>query len=216
MYSVYFQLGPVFTFNQVQCLLSTRYSVYFQVGTVFTFNQVQCLLSARYIAELRQLYLCLQLCTLSIFNLVHRLSSARYSIYLNQVQNLSSSRHTYHQLHTYLLGTQFLSYLVKWLYLIRRAVYFQMVMKFILNLVRCLSSACHTVYLRLNKCVLFFTQIEGVSSNMCSFFFFFPQGSRQLMPRMYCSHVAYCTTLNVQNLTTSPLPKRSWQSEVEL
>ena len=36
------------------------------------------------------------------------------------------------------------------------------------------------------------------------------------MPRMYCSHVAYCTTLNVQTLTTSRLPKRSWQSEVEL
>ena len=35
------------------------------------------------------------------------------------------------------------------------------------------------------------------------------------MPRMYCSHVAYCTTLNVQTLTTS-LTKRSWQSEVEL
>ena len=25
------------------------------------------------------------------------------------------------------------------------------------------------------------------------------------MPRMYCSHVAYCTTLNVQTLTTSRL-----------
>ena len=36
------------------------------------------------------------------------------------------------------------------------------------------------------------------------------------MPRMYCSHVAYCTTLDVQTLTTSRLPKRSWQSEVEL
>ena len=36
------------------------------------------------------------------------------------------------------------------------------------------------------------------------------------MPRMYCSHVAYCTTLNVQTLTTSRLTKRSWQSEVEL
>ena len=33
---------------------------------------------------------------------------------------------------------------------------------------------------------------------------------------MYCSHVAYCTTLNVQTLTTSRLTKRSWQSEVEL
>ena len=48
------------------------------------------------------------------------------------------------------------------------------------------------------------------------FFFFFLQGSRQLMPRIYCSHVAYCTTLDVQTLTTSRLPKRSWQSEVEL
>ena len=48
------------------------------------------------------------------------------------------------------------------------------------------------------------------------FFFFFLQGSRQLMPRMSCSHVAYCTTLDVQTLTTSHLPKRSWQSEVEL
>ena len=36
------------------------------------------------------------------------------------------------------------------------------------------------------------------------------------MPRMYCSHVAYCTTLDVQTLTISHLPKRSWQSEVEL
>ena len=36
------------------------------------------------------------------------------------------------------------------------------------------------------------------------------------MPRMYCSHVAYCTTLGVQTLTTSRLPKRSWLSEVEL
>ena len=36
------------------------------------------------------------------------------------------------------------------------------------------------------------------------------------MPRMNCSHVAYCTTLNVQTLTTSRLTKRSWQSEVEL
>ena len=36
------------------------------------------------------------------------------------------------------------------------------------------------------------------------------------MPRMYCSHVAYSTTLNVQTLTTSRLTKRSWQSEVEL
>ena len=27
------------------------------------------------------------------------------------------------------------------------------------------------------------------------------------MPRMYCSHVAYCTTLNVQTLTTSRLPR---------
>ena len=36
------------------------------------------------------------------------------------------------------------------------------------------------------------------------------------MPRMYCSHVAYCTTLNVLTLTTSRLTKRSWQSEVEL
>ena len=25
------------------------------------------------------------------------------------------------------------------------------------------------------------------------------------MPRMYCSHVAYCITLDVQNLTTSRL-----------
>ena len=32
----------------------------------------------------------------------------------------------------------------------------------------------------------------------------------------YCSHVAYCSTLNVQTLTTSRLTKRSWQSEVEL
>ena len=36
------------------------------------------------------------------------------------------------------------------------------------------------------------------------------------MPRMYCSHVAYCTTLNVQTLITSRLTKRSWQSEVEV
>ena len=36
------------------------------------------------------------------------------------------------------------------------------------------------------------------------------------MPWMYYSHVAYCTTLDVQNLTTSRLHKRSWQSEVEL
>ena len=36
------------------------------------------------------------------------------------------------------------------------------------------------------------------------------------MPRMYCSHVAYCTTLDVQTLTTSRLTKRSWQSEVEI
>ena len=36
------------------------------------------------------------------------------------------------------------------------------------------------------------------------------------MPRMYCSHVAYCTTLNVQTLTTSRLPKRFWQSVVKL
>ena len=36
------------------------------------------------------------------------------------------------------------------------------------------------------------------------------------MPRMCCSHVAYFTNLNVQTLTTSRLPKRSWQSEVEL
>ena len=36
------------------------------------------------------------------------------------------------------------------------------------------------------------------------------------MPRMYCSHVAYCTTLNVQTLAISRLTKRSWQSEVEL
>ena len=27
------------------------------------------------------------------------------------------------------------------------------------------------------------------------------------MPRMYCSHVAYCTTLDVQTLTTSRLPR---------
>jgi len=33
---------------------------------------------------------------------------------------------------------------------------------------------------------------------------------------MYCSHVAYCTSLDVPTLTTSRLPKRSWQSEVEL
>ena len=36
------------------------------------------------------------------------------------------------------------------------------------------------------------------------------------MPPDYCSHVAYCTTLKVQPLTTSRLTKRSWQSEVEL
>ena len=51
---------------------------------------------------------------------------------------------------------------------------------------------------------------------ICFSSFFFLQSSRQLMPRMYCSHVAYCTTLDVQTLTTSRLPKRSWQSEVEL
>ena len=33
---------------------------------------------------------------------------------------------------------------------------------------------------------------------------------------MYCSHVAYCTTLNVQTLTTSRLTQRSWQSEMKL
>jgi hypothetical protein len=33
------------------------------------------------------------------------------------------------------------------------------------------------------------------------------------MPRMYCSHVAYCPALYVQTVTTSRLPKRSWQSE---
>ena len=27
------------------------------------------------------------------------------------------------------------------------------------------------------------------------------------MPGMYCSHVAYCTTLDVQTLTTSRLPR---------
>jgi hypothetical protein len=32
------------------------------------------------------------------------------------------------------------------------------------------------------------------------------------MPQNYRSHVAYFTTLNVQTLTTSRLPKRSWQS----
>ena len=36
------------------------------------------------------------------------------------------------------------------------------------------------------------------------------------MPRMYCSHVAYCTALDVQTLTTSRLTKRPWQLEVEL
>jgi hypothetical protein len=36
------------------------------------------------------------------------------------------------------------------------------------------------------------------------------------MPRMYCSHVAYCTALNVQTLTTSRFPKISWQSEFGL
>jgi hypothetical protein len=36
------------------------------------------------------------------------------------------------------------------------------------------------------------------------------------MPWMYCSHVAYCTALNVQTLTTSRLLKRSWQSEFGL
>jgi hypothetical protein len=36
------------------------------------------------------------------------------------------------------------------------------------------------------------------------------------MPRMYCSHMAYCITLNVQILTTSRLPKRPWQSEFGL
>jgi hypothetical protein len=33
------------------------------------------------------------------------------------------------------------------------------------------------------------------------------------MPRIYFSHVAYCTALNVQTLTTSRLHKRSWRSE---
>ena len=33
---------------------------------------------------------------------------------------------------------------------------------------------------------------------------------------MYGSHLAYCTTLDVQTLTTSRLPKRCWQSELEL
>ena len=47
-------------------------------------------------------------------------------------------------------------------------------------------------------------------------FFFFSVGLPVAKPRMYCSHVAYCTTLNVQTLTTSRLTKRSWQSEVEL
>jgi hypothetical protein len=36
------------------------------------------------------------------------------------------------------------------------------------------------------------------------------------MPQMFCSHVAYCTALNVQTLTTSRLPKRPWQSEFGL
>jgi hypothetical protein len=35
-------------------------------------------------------------------------------------------------------------------------------------------------------------------------------------PWKHCSHVAYCTALNVQTLTTSRLPKRSWQSEYGL
>ena len=55
-----------------------------------------------------------------------------------------------------------------------------------------------------------------ISLKQQSPFFFFLQGSRQLMPPDYCSHVAYCITLNIQTLTTSRLTKRSWQSEMEL
>ena len=95
----------------------------------------------------------------------------------------------------------------------------------------CLKFLCNGCFRQLRKTYsiktrrAMFCNIQASSHNHCcrekaisiiyfccvclcvSFFFFFLQGSRQLMPRMYCSHVAYCTTLNVQTLTTSRLPR---------
>jgi hypothetical protein len=39
------------------------------------------------------------------------------------------------------------------------------------------------------------------------FLLIFSLGSRYLMPRMYLSHVAYCTTLDIRTITTSRLTR---------